>query len=301
VTTYDVYAHMVEKHIYPYFKPLNVTLRNVNPAVIQKYVNDKISEGISPNTVIKQYAVIRTALQQAYRMKLIKENVCDLVEKPKRSKYHGEYYNADEINALLNVAKGSPIETPIYLATYFGLRRSEVIGMRWSAVDFTNRTIKVKHKVVVGKKDGKVTTHATDDLKTESSYRELPLDDTLHMYLQNLKQQQNANRERNGNSHNSEYDDYICVNELGELINPDYITHYFAKIIKRNNLKRIRFHDLRHSCASLLLALGYAMKDIQEWLGHSNYQTTANLYSHVDPRNKKSMIQGLVSAITLNA
>ena len=91
----------------------------------------------------------------------------------------------------------------------------------------------------------------------------------------------------------------MCVDELGGLINPDYVTDMFGKIIKRNDLKRIRFHDLRHSCASLLLALGYSMKDIQEWLGHSNYQTTANLYSHIDPRNKKNMIQGLSNALVL--
>ena len=96
----------------------------------------------------------------------------------------------------------------------------------------------------------------------------------------------------------NEYNDYICVNELGNIINPDYVTSCFGKIIKRNSLKKIRFHDLRHSCASLLLALGYSMKDIQEWLGHSNYQTTANLYSHVDPRNKKNMIMGLSNALT---
>ena len=127
----------------------------------------------------------------------------------------------------------------------------------------------------------------------------LPLDDTLFMYLQNLKQQQDMNRERDGNSHVNEYNDYICVNELGELLNPDYVTHYFGKIIKYNSLKKIRFHDLRHSCASLLLTLGYSMKDIQEWLGHSNYQTTANLYAHADPRNKKSMIQGLSSTLSI--
>ena len=85
---------------------------------------------------------------------------------------------------------------------------------------------------------------------------------------------------------------------MGDLINPDYVTSTFEKIIKNNGLKPIRFHDLRHSCASLLLALGYSMKDIQGWLGHSNYQTTANLYSHVDPQNKKNMIQGLSNTLT---
>lgn len=298
VTTYDNYVYMLNRHIYPYFKHLNIPLIKVTPSIIKKYHMDKLAEGLSPNTVIKQHAIIRSALQQAYKMKLVKENVADLVEKPKRTKYHGNYYNAGEINALLAVAKGSSIEAHVYLAAYFGLRRSEIIGLRWDAVDFTNRTITVRHKVVRAKQDGKMTIQATDELKTQSSYRVLPLDDTLWAYLKDLKCQQDSNRKRNGSSHNHAYDDYVCVNEMGDLTNPDYVTSTFEKLIKRYGLKKIRFHDLRHSCASLLLALGYSMKDIQEWLGHSNYQTTANLYSHVDPRNKQNMIQGLSNALS---
>lgn len=298
VTTYDNYVCMLNHHIYPYFKRLGLTLNKITPSVIQKYHTDKLAEGLSPNTVIKHHAIIRSALQQAYKTKLVKENVADLVEKPKRTKYHGNYYNAEEMKTLLAIAKGSTIETPIYLAAYFGLRRSEVIGLRWEAVDFTNCTITVKHKVVRAKQDGKMTVHATDDLKTQASYRMLPLNDTLLTYLQELKVRQERNRKRNGSSHNHEFDGYVCVNEMGDLINPDYVTSTFEKIISSNDLKHIRFHDLRHSCASLLLALGYSMKDIQEWLGHSNYQTTANLYSHVDPKNKRNMIQGLSNALT---
>ena len=297
-TTYDVYVHMLEKHIYPYFKPLEITLSNVTPAIIQKYINDKILEGLSPNTAIKQFAIIRSALQEGKKIKLLNENVCDWVDKPKRTKYYNEYYNAEEIKVLLTVAKGTPIESAILLGA-LGLRRSECIGARWSAVDFIGCTLTVKHKVVLAKENGVVKIYATDDLKTDSSYRMLPLDEKLLNYFQNLKTQQDNIRERNGNSHSHEYNDYICVNELGELINPDYVTHYFAKLLKRNNLKKIRFHDLRHSCASLLLALGYSMKDIQEWLGHSNYQTTAAYYAHLDPRNKKNMIQGISNAISI--
>jgi len=282
VTTYDGYVCMLDKHIYPYFKRLGVELSNVTPAIIQKYYNDKLAAGLNPNTVIKHHAIIRSSLQQAYKAKLVRENVCDLVEKPKRRKYYGEFYNAKEINTLLALAKGSTIEIPIYLAAYFGLRRSEIIGLRWDAIDFTSCTLTIKHKVVRAKKDGKMTVEATNDLKTQSSYRILPLDDTLISYLQELKRRQDENRKRNGNCHIHEYDSYICVNEMGDLINPDYVTDVFGKIIKRNNLKHIRFHDLRHSCASLLLALGYSMKDIQEWLGHSNFATTANLYAHLD-------------------
>ena len=87
------------------------------------------------------------------------------------------------------------------------------------------------------------------------------------------------------------------MSDMGTLLNPDYVTNSFSKILKRHELKKIRYHDLRHSCASLLLALGYSMKAIQEWLGHSNYQTIANLYTHIDPRNKEEMIKGLSNAL----
>ena len=298
-TTYGVYEHMLEKHIYPYFKHTGVEMSKLTPATMQKYYNGKLAEGLSPNTVIKHHGLLRSALQQAFETKLIKENPCDLADKPKRTKYRGEFYNADEINALLAVAKGEPIESPIYLAAYFGLRRSEIIGLRWNAIDFTSQTLTVRHKVTTAKKDGKMTLYATDDLKTESSYRVLPLEETLIRYLNNLKQRQDENRKRNGNCHIHDYNDYICVNELGGLINPDYVTDKFGKILKQNGLKHIRFHDLRHSCASLLLALGYSMKEVQEWLGHSNYQTTANLYSHIDPQNKKNMIRGLATTLSI--
>ena len=118
-------------------------------------------------------------------------------------------------------------------------------------------------------------------------------------FFLSVKQKQDENRALCGKSYRSDYDDYVCVNEMGVLLNPDYVSDTFSKLLKRHGMKHIRFHDLRHSCASLLLNLGYSMKDIQEWLGHSNYQTTANLYSHVDPRNKKNMINGLSNALAL--
>ena len=298
-TTYDIYEHMLNKHLYPYFNTLCVKLISVTPEIISEYYDIKEEEGLSPNTVIKHHGVLRAAMQQALKDKLVKENPCVLAEKPIRKKYRGEYYTADELNVLLEFAKGSPIETPVYLAAYFGMRRSEIIGLRWGAIDFTKKTISVEHKVVRKKENGKMTVYATPDLKTESSYRDLQLDETLIEYLRNLKQRQDANRAINGNCHNHNYDDYLCVNDLGNLIQPDYVTAYFGKIIKRNKLKHIRFHDLRHSCGSLLLDLGYSIKDIQGWLGHSNYQTTANIYVHSDPKNRKNMIDSISNALTI--
>ena len=299
-TTYDVYEHMMEKHIYPYFHKLNLNLNEVTPTIIQQYYTTKQNEGLSSNTVIKHHAVMRTALQDAIP-KIILENPCDLINKknkPKRTKYHGVFYNEQELRTLLNVAKGTPLEVVIFIAAYFGLRRSEVIGLKWDAIDFTNRTLRVQHKVIRQKVDGKMSEFATDELKTESSYRVLPLDDNLIEFFMNHKHQQNENRTRNGDSHINEYNDYVCVNELGDRLKPDYVTDNFNTLLKRNNLKKIRFHDLRHSCASLLLAIGYTMKEIQEWLGHSDYLTTANIYGHLEQGNRKYIIEGLSNALS---
>ncbi|MCL2400435.1 MAG: site-specific integrase [Defluviitaleaceae bacterium] len=297
VTTYMNYVHMLNKHLYPYFKKTKLQLTDVNPNALQKYHSTKAKEGLSPNTIIKHHAVIRTALQQAVKSKLIKENPCNSVEKPKRKRFVSEFYNAKEVRELLLVAKSSPIKVPIFIAAYFGLRRSEVLGLRWSAIDFSNGFLTVRHKVVRTIKDGKLINVATDDLKTDSSYRVLPLDEHLIKFFKETRHYQEENYKLCGDSYDTKFNDYVCVNPMGVRFNPDYVSNAFVKLIDHHGMKRIRFHDLRHSCASLLLSLGYSMKEIQEWLGHSNYQTTANLYSHVDPRNKKEMIRGLSNAL----
>ncbi|QHI73064.1 tyrosine-type recombinase/integrase [Aminipila terrae] len=299
VTTFDGYTHMLRRHLIPYFKTKNIYLQEVTPIHLSKYINDKLDEGLNPNTVIKHLAIIRSVLQYAVKQKLIKENVADLVEKPKRKKYLAQFYNQEEINTLLSFTKNTSIELPVFLACYFGLRRSEILGLKWGAIDFSNKTITIQHKVVRAYVDGKCTIQCSDDLKTDSSYRTLPLNDTICNYLGDLRLRQLTYSKVTFIRPNKNLDDYICIDSRGELLKPDYISRAFHKIILKHDLKPIRFHDLRHSCASLLLSLGYSMKDVQEWLGHSNFQTTANIYAHVDPKNKQNMIDELGNSLII--
>jgi integrase len=299
ITTHNNYVHMLFKHIYPYFKDLGITISQIKITHLERYYSEKVSEGLSPNTVKKHHSVIRSALQTALKEELVSQNVADLVEKPKKKSFNGSFYNQDELNKLFKVVKGSPIETPVLLATYLGLRRSEVIGLKWNCVDFTRKTISINHKVVRAYEDGKMSVFQTDELKTESSYRVFDLEPQILSYLATLKQKQAGRKSILKSGYVKEYSDYICVNEIGDLIKPDFVSAKFKKVLAKNGLKHIRFHDLRHSCASLLLSLDYNMKEIQEWLGHSNYQTTANLYAHVDPRSKKTMINGIAGALSI--
>ena len=116
--------------------------------------------------------------------------------------------------------------------------------------------------------------------------------------LLKLKEQQEEYKRVCGRCYNKKYLEYICVDEMGTLISPHYLTSSFPKLLEKNNLRHIRFHDLRHSCASLLLANGVPMKQIQEWLGHSDFSTTANVYAHLDYNSKLSSADAMVNGLS---
>ena len=175
-----------------------------------------------------------------------------------------------------------PIHIVIFLAAYYGLRRSEVLGLKWSAVDFENKTVSISHKVVQNDK-GVV---GMDVMKTKSSYRTLPLIPQVEQALLAEREKQEQMKKVMRSAYSKEYTDYVCVDALGKIYDPDFVTGHFGQLLKKHNLKKIRFHDLRHSCASVLLAQGVPMKQIQEWLGHSDMSTTANIYSHLDAVTK---------------
>ena len=129
--------------------------------------------------------------------------------------------------------------------------------------------------------------------------RTLPLVAQFKDYFLKAKAAQSENRQICGKSYQREHEAYIFVDELGNLMRPGYITTEFPKLLKRNGFKHMRFHDLRHSCASLLLANGVPMEQIQEWLGHSDFSTTANIYAHLDYSSKVSSAKAMESGITL--
>ena len=114
-----------------------------------------------------------------------------------------------------------------------------------------------------------------------------------------VKAAQELNKQVCGNCYNYEYDGFVFVDELGERMRPDYLTSQFPVFIQRHGMKKMRFHDLRHSCASLLLANGVPLKQIQDWLGHSDFSTTANIYAHLDYSSKLSSALAMVSGMPL--
>ena len=306
--TYCGHESIIRVHLYPYFKRLGISLSNLKAIHIQKYYSDKMKPNsaadgkstLATNSLCRHHAVLRKALDYAVRTELIISNPADKVQKPKQERYKGAYYNADEINNLLKVVKGTTLEIPVIIACYYGLRRSEIVGLKWDAIDFVNKTITIKHKIVIASQTGhKREIISKDKLKNESSFRTLPLLPVIGEILLRIKQKQQLLRMAFPDSYIDEYTDYICVNEIGDLIKPDFISHKFLKVLRANKMKEIRFHDLRHSCASLLLRLGFSMKEIQEWLGHADFSTTANIYSHIDVKAKEEMGNKLANVINI--
>ena len=292
-STYDSYKMYINVHMIPFFKPMKLKVREITGDEINEYYAHLRAKGLKGTTCQRHHALLHLAFKSAMKRRIIPSNPVDQADRPKAQQFIGNYYNAEEIKALIDCTRDDPLHIVIVIAAYYGLRRSEVIGLKWSAIDFGGRTVSIKHKVL---QDGTKLT-GYDVMKTKSSYRTLPLIPIVEQALLAERERQAEMKKVFGYAYNHDYEEYICVDAVGELIKPNYVTDHFKVILKQNGLRKIRFHDLRHSCASLLLANGVQMKLIQEWLGHSDISTTSNVYSHVDSESKKLSARAIERAL----
>ncbi len=297
--TYDSYKVIVNK-ICEYFEDKKLLLNDFKPSHIREFYVSLYARNLIGNTVLHYHNVIRNALQTALKLDLILSNPADRVERPKKEQYIANFYSQNELNKLFEIVKDDPLKLVIYLASFYGLRRSEVLGLKWDAFNFDDKTITIKHKAIETRKDNKRVILLKDKTKNQSSYRTLPLVDDIIVLLQEHQKEIDENKKLCGNSYNKKYSDYICVDSVGKLFRPEYVTDHFTLIMNKNKdaLRRITFHELRHSCASLLLAKGIPMKEIQDWLGHSTYSTTANIYAHLEKNTKTKSANVLSNTLT---
>lgn len=298
IATYSSYRQMCFSNIIPYFEQKEITLKDLKARDIQIYYNIRLKK-VTPNTVIHEHAVIYQALKYAEKIELVQKNVATQVERPKKNDFQPVFLNESELQAVFDAIKDTKLELPVLIAAFYGLRRAEVVGLRWSAIDFDRNTITINHTVTTVNFGEGCEDVAQDSAKTKSSLRTLPLVGNIREYLLQKKNAEEFNKSICGNSYNYEFDGYIFVDEMGDRIKPNYLTCQFPKVLERHGLKKMRFHDLRHSCASLLLANGVTLKEIQEWLGHSDFSTTANIYAHLDYSAKLTSAEAMSGALTL--
>ena len=288
----------INKPIGPYFRQRNLTLRELEARHLQMFYSEMLRK-VTPNTVIHYHAIIHSALKYAVKTDMLVQNVADKVDRPKKNSFQPVFLSAEEMQRMFEALRGTKLELPVLVAAFYGFRRGEVLGLKWDAIDFERGTISVIRTVTTITVDGKQTEIEQQSAKTKSSLRTLPLIGSFREYFLQVKEAQELNKQVCGNCYNHEYDGFVFVDELGERMRANYLTSAFPKFLESHGLRRMRFHDLRHSCAPLLLANGVPLKQIQEWLGHSDIGTTANIYSHLDYKSKITSANVMDNILTL--
>lgn len=274
--TMTQYRYVFNSYISKYKPFQGVKVRDITPALLQSYYNSQLQAGLSPNTVRKHHANIHRCLTYAVRLGLIPTNPSMMTELPPKRRYQGATaYTPEQLQELLDLFRGDPLEVVIELTVTYGFRRSEVLGLQWAAIDFERNTIHVCHTAVQDK--GRIIY--ADSTKTATSNRVLPLIPSMRDYLLRVKAAQEEHKELLGAGYHDS--DYVCTYPDGSLIRPDFVTQHFQRKLKAAGLPVTRFHDLRHSAVYTLRKGGCDAKDIQTWLGHSDVSTTLNIYGHL--------------------
>ena len=297
-TTFASYQNMVTKKIVPYFKANPISLQALDPKHIQQFYVHELKT-VKANTVKHEHANIHKALEYAVKMELIPYNVSDRVELPKVEKYVPDYFREAEILDFLEKTKDHKLALLFQIAIFYGMRKEEIVGLTWDEIDFDNNCFTIRNTVKQVTIDGKHELVIEKKTKNQSSCRTMPLNQAIKEKLLLLKKKQEENRRICGNCYNHEFDGYVFVDPMGELYRPDYVYNAFKRVLKQYGFKNIRFHDLRHSCASLMVTKGDGINNVQKWLGHSDIGTTANIYAHLDFQSKVESAEKMSSILPI--
>ena len=297
-TTYDGYHTYIDRHLVPYFKTLNLNIQDITAGHIFDYVNylsndggrmDNKLGGQSATSIRKILSILRQVFDYAVLYGDIKINPVKQVPLPKKTNKKNErqvFLTAEDAQKMLDAFRDEEIGPIVYVTLYYGLRKSEALGLRWQAVDFDANTITINHTVV---SNGHIVRK--DSTKTYNSNRTFELLPDVKDLLLKLKDQQEGYKRRLGSGYHN--NDYIFKNPNGMPYRPDSLTRSFKRALERHGLPQMRYHDLRHSTASILVDKGWDINDIKEWLGHADISTTANIYAHISHRKKVSLAQDL--------
>lgn len=292
-TTLSRYEGMITRYI----KPLigHIQVQQLSTLAVQAWVNGlKVSpvsgKEMSASTIKHAYHVLKGSMDKAVLAGIIPRTPCSGIMLPKGHKKHPVVYDESQIKQLIAAAKGTEMELIVDIELCLGLRRGELLGLRWDDIDWAKNQIHIIHNRVV------VKGQALDkDPKTESSRRTVDVPVQLMQKLRQHRQKCAANRLRLGPGYTDT--DYVIVHPDGRPIYPEYVSQLLTKLQKKAGLPKCRFHDLRHLCASIMLMQGVNVKVAQEHLGHKDVSTTMNIYSHVLPSVAKEAAQKIGSLV----
>lgn len=240
------------------------------------------------HTVIKHHNLLTNTLNAAERQEYITKNPMRAVSPPKKRQREAKFYTPEQLGVLLAKAVGTRLELPVFICAYFGLRRGELCGLRWSGVGLEHQTITIENtRTQAGKKEIEKGT------KTASSTRTLYLPDTLCDMLKAAKENQQACRAEYKNAYDD--NDYVVVMKDGKPFRPNYLSELFSKFLVDNDLPKIVLHELRHTFASLSNQAGIPAYNIGKALGHSTPATTQKIYTHLLDQTHTQAVEGVAA------
>jgi len=292
LSTYEAYTTVIEAHIRPYFGPKRLKLYEITPKTIADFYsylhtsgNHRTGGGLSASSIKKSATVLKLSLNNARIVGLIDNVPTDGVKIPKgggKKQPKKVYMNKDDAKKVLDVFKGHMLYPIVYMTLFYGLRRSEIIGLKWENIDFDNDTFEIKSTIVRCK-----SLIEKDRTKTDDSNAQYELLPRFKEILLNIKARSEGNKQLLG----SAYQDrgYVFCWDNGDFIKPDYVSKTFKETITKAGLPPMRYHDLRHSTASILFDMGWDIEKIKNWLRHSDIRTTSNVYTHISKERKKIM------------
>jgi integrase len=274
--TFEGYRERLEKHVIPALG--SILLAQLKPAHIQEYIAKKLKEGLSANTVTGQYRILSEALTHAVRWDMVNRNVCQAVDAPRIEHKEMQALDIPGVQRLLRAAEGTRWHTFIYTAVGTGMRRSELLALRWRDLDLQSFSLTVRRVLHWVKDKGFIFTEP----KTKKSARTIPLPASVAMALRAHRERQEAEREDLGVEITG--DSLVFARVDGSPFYPSAASHSFQSIARKAGLDEgIHLHSLRHTHASLLLAQGENLVVISQRLGHAKPSITSDIYAHLMP------------------
>lgn len=302
INTYNRYKELYKNNIKEYIG--NILLKDLKVFHIEKVLLSAKKEGLSNTTVQAIYNVINNSLNRAVKSQIISDNICKFVDRPKREKFVANTLTLDEFNLILNSLNlnnyGDYLFRLALLTTLeLGLRRGEIAGLEWSNIDLENNLIHIENNLIYTNNSVELGTP-----KTNESERTLYISDFLVDELKKHKTNQKIKKLEYGSLHeenwfNNKKHEFVFTWDSGKYVHPNYYTLKFSRLIKKLNIqKKVRFHDLRHTNATLLRDQGVDFKIIQTRLGHADISTTLNIYSHVTTDMQKTATEKITNLMT---
>ena len=281
--TYNSYEQQIRVHIAPALG--HFQLAKLAPQNVQRYMNEKMEadSGLSEKTVRYHRTILAVALGQALKWGLVNRNVATLVDPPRAKKYEIQQIDPDQARTFLEAIKTDRLEALFSVALSLGLRRGEALGLRWQDIDFQARTLRVTQSLSRLNKQ-----LVLSEPKTKNSRRTLDLPESLAAKLREHRIHQLEEKMRMGEKWTDT--GLVFTTSRGTPIEPRNVNRQLANLLTKAKLPQFRVHDLRHFCASLLLAQGVPLKAVSDILGHTQISITADLYTHVLPAMKREAV-----------